>query len=114
MPTVLTSVAVAIPPTTNQRIKSGNARPGSATRNARAIALPEARSARCVWSPRARTNETISSAIEAIAAGSRPAVNRSRMDTVAIVPTMISTRLGGIVSAIAPEVASSAIISLRL
>ena len=46
-------------------------------------------------------------------AGNRPAVNIAAIETPVTEPMMISTRLGGIVSAIAPDVASSAIIELR-
>ena len=40
-------------------------------------------------------------------------MNSAAIETPVTEPMMISTRLGGIVSAIAPEVASSAIISER-
>ena len=44
----------------------------------------------------------------ATSAGSRPPVNRPAIDTPVTEPMVISTRLGGMVSDIAPEAASSA------
>ena len=47
------------------------------------------------------------SARASTAAGSRPPVNSAAIDTLATEPITISTTLGGIVSAMAPEAASS-------
>ena len=53
------------------------------------------------------------SATAATSAGMRPAVKSAAIETPVTEPMMISTRLGGIVSAIAAELASSATSSLR-
>jgi len=63
---------------------------------------------------RERSVETPTRKSEASAAGRRPAVNSDWIDRLHTVPMMMRTRLGGISSAIAPDVERSAIISLRL
>ena len=62
---------------------------------------------------RERSKATIMSAIAAIPAGKRPAVKSAAIEVPVTEPMMISTRLGGIVSAIAAEPASRATSSLR-
>ena len=57
---------------------------------------------------RERYQLTTTSATAATAAGSSPPVNSAVIDTLVTEPMVISTRLGGIVSDIALELASSA------
>ncbi len=80
---------------------------GIATTNSRATARTGG------WSPvgrspRLRTKTSSASPTAAIPAGSSPPVNRAEMETPVTAPTMISTRLGGIVSDMAAEAASCA------
>ena len=64
--------------------------------------VPAPRSAR-----RERNQATTTSPSAATAAGTRPPVNRAAIEMLVTEPIVISTRLGGIVSDIALEVASS-------
>ena len=102
---VETSTAVATPSTTAARISIGRISAGIAIRNALAISAPVARW-RATTSP-ARNHATTASASASTSAGRSPPVNSAAIDTLATEPITISTTLGGIVSAIAPEVASS-------
>ena len=67
-----------------------------------------ARFASSTLSPRERHKMTTSKQIAASNAGTSPAVKSAPIDTPVTEPIMISTRLGGIVSAIAPAEASIA------
>src|ERR1700689_2469646 len=107
-PTVDTSVAVAMPRTTKKRITKGSVRPGTAIRNVRSITPAEARTRSPTSSDRERHHATTTRAIAATNAGNRPPVNNAEIETFVTDPMVISTRLGGIVSDIALDVASSA------
>ena len=63
--------------------------------------------------PRERKKTSRASPSAASAAGNRPPVNSAAIETPVTAPTMISTRLGGIVSDIAAEAASCATSSPR-
>jgi hypothetical protein len=81
-----------------------------ATKNVRPTAAQPANFSSVAFSRFALHSATRISKIEHTTAGSKPAVNMAAIETPVTEPMMISTRLGGIVSAIAPDVASSAII----
>ena len=103
MPTVLTSVAVATPPSTAARISIGSSRPGIATKNACAMHGIDGRCASSVRS-RARAHDRDDDERDR-GDGRRqsPATNSAPIDTPVTEPMMISTRLGGIVSDMAAE-----------
>ena len=103
MPMVETSVAVAIPPITAPSTRNGSSSAGTAMKNFRRIAAAAGRAAprSRSWPDRTKTMAAMEKA--ATAAGSSPPVNSAAMDTPVTDPMMITTRLGGIVSPIAPE-----------
>src|SRR4051812_9227611 len=107
-PTVETSVAVATPSITAARITNGSVSPGIAMTNVRTISDTGARGPPpgSMW--RGRDQPPTTSAPAATAAGNSPPVNSAVIDTLVTEPMVISTRLGGIVSDIALELASSA------
>ena len=105
MPMVETSVAVATPPTTAQRINTGKARTGSATSSNRKIARAGGRTRPDGGSARARNHTTTAIAIAKTRPGISPPVNRSAIETDVTVPIVISTRDGGMVSLMAPDAA---------
>ncbi len=105
---VETSTAVATPSTTAARMRNGRISAGIAITKARAdlgaggaLAHDE-----IVVRPSGTTRRPRAPA-QAPAAGSSPPVNSAAIETLATEPITISTTLGGIVSAIAPEAASS-------
>src|SRR5271155_4809497 len=107
-PTVETSVAVAIPLMTKKRMTNGKVRPGTAIAKVRAISATGARAPAPTSEPRERHHATKTSASAATKAGKRPPVNRAAIDSPGTTePIVISTRLGGMVSDIALDVASS-------
>ncbi len=80
--------------------------PGTAMTKARMICETRARSPPPMSMWRERYQLTTTSATAATAAGSNPPVNSAEIDTFVTDPMVISTRLGGIVSDIALELAS--------
>src|SRR5580693_10167477 len=106
-PTVETPVAVAIPLMTKKRITKGSDRPGTAMTKVRTISATGARAPAPTSELRERHQATTTSASAATKAGNRPPVNSAAIDSPGTTdPIVISTRLGGIVSDIALEVAS--------
>ncbi len=108
MPTVETSVAVAIPSTTAARIRNGSTSAGTAISPVRSMAPRLARRCPAASSAGDRQRLTATSASAPTAAGSIPPVNSPAIETPQTEPMVMSTRLGGIVSDIAPDDASSA------
>ena len=90
-----------------ERMTKGSVRPGAAIRKVFQITDAGARTRPVTSSDRARHQATMTRASAATKAGSRPPVNKAEIDTFVTEPIVISTRLGGIVSDIAEEVASS-------
>ena len=82
-------------------------RPRTAITKVRAISITGARVPAPVSSLRARNQATTTRPSAATNAGSRPPVNSATIDILVTEPIVISTRLGGIVSDIALDVASS-------
>ena len=78
------------------------------TKALRDLAAGGARAAAEVLVRASATRRTTASASASTSAGSRPPVNSAAIDTPVTEPMVISTRLGGMVSDIAPEAASSA------
>src|SRR5471030_2618631 len=97
-----TSVAVAAPSITAVRIKIGNANAGNAIIKVRSTVFNGARLASILGSRRASRQQTKPIAIVATTAGIRPPTNRAEIDTLQTAPMVMSTRLGGMVSVIAP------------
>ena len=104
---VETSVAVATPSITAVRITNGSSSEGNAIASSRSFSRPPVR-APCA-SSRQRNHATAASTSASTAPGSRPPVNSAAIDTPVTEPMVISTRLGGIVSLIAPDAARIAI-----
>src|SRR5580658_5303465 len=96
-----------MPRTTKKRMTNGNVSPGNAIRNVRTMTPPGARVRPPVSSERDRHHATTTRAIAATKAGNNPPVNSAEIDTFVTDPMVIKTRLGGIVSDIALDVASS-------
>ena len=92
---------------TAKRITKGRVRPGTAIRKARSHLFTGGRAPPPVSARRERNQATTTNANAATAAGNRPPVNRAAIEMLVTEPIVISTRLGGIVSDIALEVASS-------
>ncbi len=105
---VETSVAVAMPSTTAARMTKGSTSAGSAMTQARPTWRGEARLTPERSSPRERSQATATSASASTSAGKSPPVKSAAIEMPVTEPMVISTRLGGIVSDIAPEAASSA------
>src|SRR5205814_2790652 len=103
IPIVETSVAVATPSTTAQRIRNGSNKAGSAIRTARPIAAGRVRGLAGTVSPRTLMNVSNARTAANTTAGMRPAAKRLAIDMPVTEPKVIRTRLGGIVSAIAAE-----------
>ena len=97
-----------MPSITAARMKKGNARAGSATTKARRIWRSEARRTPVKLSLRERMRQITTSASAATRAGSSPPVNNPAIETLQTEPMVIKTKLGGMVSDIAPEAESSA------
>ncbi len=108
MPIVETSVAVATPSITAARMTNGKAMAGSAMTKARAISRAGAFVTCDKSSPRLRRQTTTQRTAPTTRPGSSPPVKRAAMDTPVTDPTVISTRLGGIVSVCAPVADNSA------
>src|SRR6185312_3348213 len=85
----------------------GNVRPGTAITNVRSICEAGARVPPVESVRRERYQHTTTRLIAATAAGSNPPLNSAEIETLVTEPMVISTRLGGIVSDIALDVASS-------
>src|SRR6185369_8128413 len=98
MPIVDTSVAVATPSTTAARMMNGSAIAGAAITKPQAIDFAAGRLTALVSSPRARHHTTTPSASPITMAGTTPPANSAAIETLAVAPTVMSTRLGGIVS----------------
>ncbi len=107
-PTVDTSVAVAMPSTTAARMRKGKASAGRAMTKARNICRGVARRTPVRLSPRVRKPATMTRASAPTSAGSSPPVKSAAIDTPVTEPMVMRTRLGGIVSLIAPEAESRA------
>ena len=106
---VETSVAVATPRTTAVRMTKGSSSAGSATTRVRRICVPEALAPTA--SPRERRQATRPRARASTRPGTRPPVNRAEMETPVTEPMVMSTKLGGMVSLMAPEAERMAISS---
>src|SRR5450830_1400723 len=100
---VATSVAVATPSITATRISIGKASAGIAAMRVLPITPMVARLTSGIGSRRARNQQMMPMAIVAITAGIRPPMNKAVIDTLHTAPMVISTRLGGMVSVMAPE-----------
>src|SRR5882757_2247292 len=100
---VETSVAVATPSTTAARMATGNAKAGSATKNFLPIVLTLGRATPSRLSPRDFQKITTARQPASNNAGIMPAEKSAAMETPVTEPIVISTRLGGIVSDIAPD-----------
>src|SRR6516164_2241691 len=105
-PMVDTSVAVATPSTTADRMTNRSAMAGNANKNARAISARVARTTFVTSSRRLFAQTTAANAIAPTIAGTNPLVNSEAIETPVTEPIVISTTLGGIVSDIAAEVPS--------
>src|SRR6516162_8274456 len=99
---------------TAARITNGKVRPGTAITKVRAISISGARVPAPVSSRRARNQATTTRPSAATNAGNKPPVNSATIEMLVTEPIVISTRLGGIVSDIALEVASSEASSPRM
>ena len=110
MPIVDTSVAVATPSTTAQRMTNGSddRRQRGEERAADVRRSSGARIGRRRLRPRPDEDHQRRATGASTSAGIRPAVNRLAIEMPVTEPSVISTMLGGIVSAIAAEEASSA------
>ena len=108
---VETSVAVAMPSTTAKRMTKGRISAGSAMAKVRPISPRPARRTAERSSPRERHQATAASANASTNAGRRPPVNKAAIDTPVTEPMVMRTRLGGIVSDMAPDDDRSAISS---
>ena len=111
---VETSVAVAMPSITAERIRNGSTNAGTDTTKARPITPHGSRRTPVRSSFRPRQRATPASAIASTTAGINPPVNKAAIDTPVTEPMVISTRDGGMVSLMAPEAASSETISPSL
>src|SRR5450830_38948 len=100
---VATSVAVATPSITATRMSSGSANAGKAINKVLAITPSDARGTPGGGSRRARNQHTSAMAAVAITAGMRPPMNNAVIETPQTAPMVMSTRLGGIVSVMAPD-----------
>src|SRR5262245_1347408 len=96
-----------MPRTTKHRMTNGSVRPGTAIRNVRSINDAGARAVPDVSSVRDRHQATTTRPRAATNAGNSPPVKSAEIETFVTDPIVISTRLGGIVSDIALDVASS-------
>ena len=108
---VLTSVAVATPSTTAERMTKGSSKAGMATRKPRQTTRAGVRGT-ATWFSRMAARRAIQARTKARKRpGRRPAVNSPAMETLVTEPITISTMEGGMVSLMAPEAARRAISS---
>ena len=105
---VETSVAVATPSITAARITNGSTIAGSAASRVEPISRGEGRLNRDRSSPRLRHHTTRQRMAPTTSPGSSPPVNNAAIETPVTEPTVISTRLGGMVSVWAPVAANNA------
>ncbi len=89
----------------------GRTRAGRPITNVQPTVFIEARGARSFSSAFVRCRATMASAIASTTPGSKPPVNRAAMDTPVTEAMAISTKDGGMVSAMAPDAASRETIS---
>ena len=109
MPTSTPRSPSRCPRRTAERMKNGSTSAGQRDDEERRSTIWRRRARRhrrlaCAYA----TTTTTSNASRRTSAGTRPPVNNAAIETPVTEPMVISTRLGGIVSAIAPEAASSA------